>query len=742
MNTKIKVSLRGILLLFISIISILNSIASGNTKVFQTDFYQQKTLIESTYSQINISDQEKQPIKKQMLSLLDSVKFYNTSNPSKSNAFANSIIQTSEKYGFDPIKLEALNVMGWNYIKKDCLDSSQIYFEKALELSEYLKDTLSIAKAFRGISEFYVQSNRLLIANEYLKKIYELRDGIQDKEFLGLTMYALGNRNKNLGNYNDALKYFMACLKYREEVSSDVRIASALISIGNIYRHIDDYDNAFSYARKAHDLCVKSGCKLTRVHNQYGLIYLNLNENEKALEYFRLAFKQDLEDDDKVGMGRGLNNIGITLRRLGRKEDALNYQFEALALKKETNDILYIGSTYSNISEVYLELGQYSKAKKYLDSAFSYNHRFHLKDRIMSNYDGYYQLYNTLGDYKKALDYYILYAQMKDTIYSSEEQRKISELSALFELEKKENENLVLVKDNQIKKFEIEKQTDLRNLFIAISILVVLLIIIVIYRYYLKSKMNDSLSKSNALITFQREKLKEINVTKDKFFSIIAHDLKSPFNAILGFGDILQNEYNELSEEDRKKIIHQLVKSSKNTLGLLENLLTWAKSQKGQIQMQPDFHILNTLVEQAISSYYGTATIKGIIIKNKVNGDYRVYVDEPTIKIVIGNIVNNAIKFSYSGGKIELITKQFEQTTELRIKDVGVGMGANTVDNLFKIEESHSTLGTKNEKGTGLGLIISKEFVEQNGGMIKVESEVDKGSVFIISLPNKPIEKA
>lgn len=730
----------------ISVSIVLFLIFSGTVPLFaNTNFISQigqGALVESTYSQINTEDgnPEFQAVRKQFKSLIDSSNGHYKVNPNKSIVFVKEAISIADKYILLDLKIEALLKLGWIYNDKECQDSSALYFKQAIEISESIQDTLSLCKSYSGIANHYTQTGQLILATSYLKKIYNYRNSIHDEVFLGNVMYALGHRNKNLGNYNESLKYFMDCLKYRESAASDSDIASALISIGNIYRHMDDYENAFLFTAQAKELYLKAGSKLTRVYNQYGLIHLAKDEYEKALEYFQLAYDQNEKDDDKVGMGRESNNIGITLRSLGRLEESLDYQFKSLAFKKEAKDLLYIGSSYNNIGNAYLDLKVYGKAKKYIDSAYNYNYKLQLKDRLMSNYEGYYRLFNALGNHKKALEYYILYSQIKDTIYSSEEQRKITELSTLYELEKKESENLVLLKDNQIQELKFEKQKELLYLFIVISGFVILLIIFVYYRYRVKSKTNIKLKESNELITRQRELLKETNATKDKFFSIIAHDLRSPFNTILGFAEILQNDYNDISDEERKSIIRLMVKNSKNTLVLVENLLIWARSQKDAIQLQMEYCPLYLLIEESISIYYGTAAIKGIRIRNNVDKDIVIYADAPTIKTVIMNLINNAIKFCNTKDSIEIFAKQFEETTELWIKDTGIGMNSNTVNILFKIEESFSTLGTKNEKGTGLGLIICKEFVEKNGGKIRAESEVGAGSTFIISLRNKPLD--
>ncbi|MFC2086250.1 PAS domain S-box protein [Bacteroidota bacterium] len=238
-------------------------------------------------------------------------------------------------------------------------------------------------------------------------------------------------------------------------------------------------------------------------------------------------------------------------------------------------------------------------------------------------------------------------------------------------------------------------------------------------------------------ITVQRlseRALKEANVTKDKFLSIIAHDLKSPFNAIIGFCDLLINDYDKYDDEKRKKIIGLLSKSSRNTYALIDNLLTWARSQSGGIKIEKEKLNLRNLVIESIEAYKQNAENKKIEVVNDIPADVYIIADKYTIGTTIGNLFNNAVKFS-SNGVINFNVSVNQQNVEFRISDTGVGMTQETISKLFRLDESISTPGTDNEKGTGLGLILCKEFVEKNGGTIRVESEVGNGSTFYFALP-------
>jgi PAS domain S-box-containing protein len=231
------------------------------------------------------------------------------------------------------------------------------------------------------------------------------------------------------------------------------------------------------------------------------------------------------------------------------------------------------------------------------------------------------------------------------------------------------------------------------------------------------------------------KQLKEANQTKDKFLSIIAHDLKNPFNALLGFSALLKDEYDELSDELRKDYIREMHRSAENTLVLLENLLEWARSQSDRIDYSPQLHSLYETAENCRLLLGAQAAKKHITIENKIEHPCLVFADQNMILTVIRNLVSNAIKFTNEKGQVQIEQISNGKDIILSIKDNGVGMSSKVLENLFKIDKKHHTLGTHHETGSGLGLLICKEFIEKNGGKIWAESEKGVGSCFYIKLP-------
>ncbi|MCB2196639.1 MAG: hypothetical protein KQH79_12325 [Bacteroidetes bacterium] len=248
-----------------------------------------------------------------------------------------------------------------------------------------------------------------------------------------------------------------------------------------------------------------------------------------------------------------------------------------------------------------------------------------------------------------------------------------------------------------------------------------------------KAKKTISLQKEE--IEKHREQLKGLNASKDRFFSIIAHDLRNPIAGFLNLTEILTNNFDVFSEKESKEFIDVMNQASKQLYNLLENLLQWSRAQTGSITYEPQFVPVKKMVDETIDALMINIENKHIKINVKVDNKTIVFVDENMITTVIRNLISNAIKFSHPEGVITLRCNSLDKFVELSVIDQGVGIPKEAQQKLFKIDQSVTTEGTSQEKGTGLGLILCKEFVEKNSGEISVDSDLNKGSAFTIKLP-------
>jgi signal transduction histidine kinase len=280
--------------------------------------------------------------------------------------------------------------------------------------------------------------------------------------------------------------------------------------------------------------------------------------------------------------------------------------------------------------------------------------------------------------------------------------------------------------------FMLDKTNDWNNQIFTINLIIIILILIgVIYLFINR----ESLLKEKESIEESEIKLKMMNESKDKFFSIIAHDLKNPFNGIMGMTSFLNESYDQIDDKERKEIISDLNISSKNAFNLLQNLLEWTRTQSGTIKNVPVKVDPASIIEMSLETVTNLARNKEIEIEQTINTTKSGYADENLVSTVLRNLFTNAVKFSPRKSTIEVSVKQYEKELVFCVKDTGIGLKHNEIDQLFRIDVNFHKKGTEEETGTGLGLKICKEFVEYCHGRIWVISEPAEGSSFYFTIP-------
>jgi len=244
--------------------------------------------------------------------------------------------------------------------------------------------------------------------------------------------------------------------------------------------------------------------------------------------------------------------------------------------------------------------------------------------------------------------------------------------------------------------------------------------------------------KAELLIKQYTEKLESSNQSKDKFFSLLAHDLKSPFHALLGYSEILRNDHDKLSVDERRKFVEIIYNSSKQVYDLLENLLQWSRLQTNRVSFTPEMLLISRETDFMINQLKGLAIKKGIRTHNMIPEGTLAYADKSMVHSILLNLISNAIKFTPSNGDITFEAILMESGfLEISITDTGIGINDQDLQKLFRIDVQFTRKGTENEAGTGLGLILCRELVEKNGGSIRVMSTPGRGSTFIFNLPAK-----
>ena len=633
-------------------------------------------------------------------------------------------------------KVELLNELAYEYWTV-APDKGLEYAKMAYTISVKEDSKMNIAQSFQSIGvNYWAKSEFNLALNNYQKSL-KINQELNNIYAISSLMSNIGIVYNDLSDYENSLKYHLESLKIAEENDFTNLYINNISNISSIYLAQKNYPKALEYALEATKLSEEHGNtnNLALQLNTMGEVYESQKKYKKAKHTYQKCLEIDIKNGNNYGKAISLYNIGNTEYHLKNHKEAIANFNKSLIISKQIQDQVGILLSNKSLGQIHKDENQFNSALEHYKISLDIAIELNLKEEKLDIYKKYSELYKSIGKFDKSLDYLEKFISLKDIIYTENSFTQIAEMQTKYDSEKKEKENELLRKNSEIQNLAIAKQTNLRNSFIGLSIIVILMIISLLNRYRLNKKANQLLIHKNEVISNQHDELKETNSTKDKFFSIISHDLRSPFNSILGFSNILVDDYDNIDDSQKKMIISSLNKSSKLAYDLLANLLTWARTQTGRIEINKELLNLKELVETSIAPYVLNATEKDITIIINIPSETIISIDKNTSTTFISNLVSNAIKFTPQGGSITIKYLENKDNIELHIIDTGIGMSSETIKKLFKIDEDISTNGTNNEKGTGLGLILCKEFINKNGGDISVKSEIGKGSEFIISLP-------
>jgi len=556
----------------------------------------------------------------------------------------------------------------------------------------------------------------------------------------------IGNIHWITSNFNAAMESYLEALDIREEIGDSAGIAGCYNNLGIIASEFNDFDIAIEYTQKAYVINSKINniSDIATNYNNLGTYYHEMKKYSNALNYYfmNLNLLEDL--DDKTSLSYTLNNIGEIYNENKKYSEALPYYYRALEIQEEINLSTGIAVSKLNLGDVYLKMGDLENANKYLYECLKISKRIGYRDIQSNCYELLAKYYQEKENFKEAFKYSQLFSETEDSIFSEQTSRRFAEMQVSFESELKDREIELLTKNEELRNLNLIKQKN-RIIYLAISLPLITFLILLLFRSYLLRKKNlQSVKKKNIELFYSAKKLKrseirlkDTNESMDRFFSIIAHDLINPFHALLTLAEMLNNQNEELKKEEVIKYSQLINTSAKNLYNLLSNLLQWTKAQTGKLDNKPEYLAANNPVNTVTALLSIAAREKKIELVSSINKNHKAYCDENLLLTILRNLIHNAIKYSKNEGKVEISTVVKNGFIEFSIADNGIGISKTNLDNLFNIKHSFSTKGTNNEEGTGLGLILCKEFVEIMGGEIWAESRPETGTTLKFTVPNK-----
>ena len=572
--------------------------------------------------------------------------------------------------------------------------------KEALELSSKTNNLRGQAYAYRNLSSVYYDSESYLQGMEYLNRALDIFRKINDKE----------------------------------------GIANCYISLGHLYRQLQDRKQEINYHKKSFEIFSE-----LKIKERIGVTSHNLGESYYYNNEFNKSRKLTVY---AIGINKSINNLSVLsscYKVIGLVEFAeknydeaekhfLNVIEISSGLGENSQKIATIESLLQ-LAEIYQLNGDTAAHLEYLKKAAAFSHDNSLPNHLKNTYTQLVLYFSKNNNQLEVQNYVLEYNTVLDSIDTRQIKNRSDLIKSVIQVHELENQKASLEERNLQKVAELRS----RNLII---ILVVFFALFLIWIFFQQKRANGKLETANQLmhrqqliIESQRLHLEELNKTKDKFFSIVAHDLKSPLNNLKSFSGILVDDIDSISKEEIRFLSKQLQTSVDNTIKLADNLITWARVQMKDFKTNIEKLNLAEVVLSSRDVYDEVARNKGIQIRTDFAENLSFLGDRYQITFVLRNLINNAIKFSHPG---EFVTIEacYIPGNELQISvsDTGMGIAEDVKKSIFSIDKKQSIVGTAGEKGTGLGLMLSYEFVQLNNGSIDVQSESGEGTTFRIRL--------
>lgn len=591
--------------------------------------------------------------------------------------------------------IDVINELAYQLDPADYIKSFEIA-KKSLKLAQKRHYLRGEAEAFHLLGISYYYGENYLISDQYQDRCIIIAKKIDDTELLARAYNAKGLSAYHLEKFKNSYKYYQKALVYLNQISQNHSYKGAVIhNIAALYDQEGKSKTAIYFFNQAIAFNLKN-------HND---LWLGQNYYEKAIAY------------------RHQSNFKAAIQN---SKISISYAIKVKDAKMMVQNLIFQGNIATNFGEL-------KKAQLLLDSAHQLGSKNHLSKLKLATLKNLSQLAEKRNNFRKSLSFEKEYNRLYDSLYNVNRFKQLDEFRTYFDAEQKQKENEFLKKLNLAQKIQLEN----RNYFIIAIFLLLSLSVYLAHLIYVNSKKikknNQVLTQRNEEISVQKKELEELNQLKNKFFSIVSHDLRGPLSSLSSMLKLYEEGH--MNAEELKIFMRELDYNFVNTSSLVDNLLVWGKSQmQGEVLTKKRINVCQ-IIDDTISLIKVQHQKKQLKIYNHAEFCYA-YADAETISVVIRNLLNNAAKFTPVGGEITITSKKMDSELMICIKDNGVGLNEEQKNEILK-RSFHTSIGTNKEKGTGIGLMICQEFIEKNGGKFWLESKKGEGSSFYFSLPLK-----
>ena len=681
----------------------------------------------------------------------------------------------------DTSVINKLNKLAEDYFRTNP-DSCYYYGNKSIQLSKQINYSAGIASGLLQVGHVKYFKGRSEEAKLDFNTAIAIYKKLKDKKGLAACYVLYGRMYNLLANYMLALYYLDLAQQINIQINNQLGLTDTYKNIGIVYYSEGIIPKALDFYYKGLFIALKNHYKAlsSEIYNDLGVILQSTEVYPNALEYFNKAIKISLQINDQLVIGTVNENIGEILLAEGKYTDAIIHLKTALITARKQDDKDGLGSIYTDLGLCYGHLNNIKVAKNYLDtslqiaadykfvnnqanaviglatvynlqkdyfSAYKYavqGHQYAIKLGDLSvRAKSAMQLNQTLaglGNFTQAYKYLLEYVDLKNQLKSDESIQKLTSYNFELNFAAKEHQEQQQQQEKELLyKQRLHNQRLLNTIFIIIIIGMIGTLVVYYNQKRKQQKINLMLEEKNDEVLSQKEnideqayKLNELNVLKDRLISVLAHDLRAPLSTLRGLFGLLQDD--TITHQELVEMIPSVLKKLEYTSDFLDTLLFWINSQMENFESSVKSFSIKDIVEYEMENYQEQATLKGITLIDNVPDSTMASADPNSIRIVIRNLITNAIKFSGEKDTIEVVASTKDEMIEIKVKDTGTGIPPDKLKKLFKSKVDSST-GTNQESGTGMGLLFCKDLVEKCNGKIWVTSQQDVGTEFSFTVP-------
>lgn len=602
----------------------------------------------------------------------------------------------ANQLGYVTTEANALNYIGKFYHTRGSFERSLNYFREGLDIALNSSDSAIVSELYRNIGNYYNTIGNHSYALEALYNSLDFLDKDNDPLNYASSCNHIGNVYQDQGTYDKALVFHRMALNLREIADHQDEIGKSLKNLGEIFEDLGQRDSAVIFYQQAKRIFDETGYKKgsIKIFNNLGRIMVSDGRVQEGIG----LLKQALEESERIGYSKGVMNahfeLGKAFNLLSDGQSAFHHFHLALDLAK-SHGMLELQR------EIYLDLYRYYLAR---------------------------------GNFQTSLQHYITYGELDDSIRDLQHLANIDELIIKHETRAREQENEFLRKQNELQNTALRR----KNLILVFTIVALLSLIVSVFTVFqnLKHKKKDNL----ALVSLNQKlkklnlELNEANAEKDKMYSIFVHELRNPLLWFRNITRMLNRKYDDMEADKIKKALESLDESATHSYHLMDNLLQWTRSQLGKIEVNREIFDLMDVITENVGFANTALKYRNISINYECRSTW-IAADKMMISTTLRNLISNAIKYTPENGAIDIGCRVENGRVKVSVKDNGIGIQHDEKDRLFDPLKKFSRSGLMNEKGSGIGLLLCKEFIEKNSGRLYFESEENEGSVFTFELP-------